>query len=110
MMMIIFRLIQIVALILVLLGVVTSSFHSATRAFPRPALQHQVKTSTTAKRHRPFFSSSSAASSFALAAAAKVTEKEANIGINKVVAALRKDATAKAELGNLEKVKTILFC
>jgi hypothetical protein len=105
MMMIIFRLIHIVALILVLLGVVSSSFLSATRAFPRPAVQHQVKTSTTAKRHRLFFSSSS----FALAAAAKVTEKEASIGINKVVAALRKDATAKAELGNLEKV-TILFC
>jgi hypothetical protein len=44
----------------------------------------------------------------AAAAADKVTEKEVSVGINKVVAALRKDATAKSELGNLEKVTIVL--
>lgn len=40
--------------------------------------------------------------------AAQVSQAEAQSGIDKVVAALRKDGKAKAELGNLEKVTIVL--
>jgi len=39
---------------------------------------------------------------------AQVSQREAQIGIDKVVAALRNDKKAKTELGRLEKVTTIL--
>eukprot|EP00568_Trieres_chinensis_P007789 CAMPEP_0183300160 /NCGR_PEP_ID=MMETSP0160_2-20130417/6677_1 /TAXON_ID=2839 ORGANISM="Odontella Sinensis, Strain Grunow 1884" /NCGR_SAMPLE_ID=MMETSP0160_2 /ASSEMBLY_ACC=CAM_ASM_000250 /LENGTH=120 /DNA_ID=CAMNT_0025462529 /DNA_START=263 /DNA_END=625 /DNA_ORIENTATION=+ len=39
---------------------------------------------------------------------AQVSEKEAQVGIDKVVNALRKDRTAISELGRLEKVTNIL--
>eukprot|EP00978_Attheya_sp_CCMP212_P017636 scaffold47215_cov51-Attheya_sp.AAC.2 len=39
---------------------------------------------------------------------AKVSEKEAKVGIDKVVNALRKDKTANAELGKLVKVTNVL--
>jgi hypothetical protein len=39
---------------------------------------------------------------------AQVSQQEAQKGIDKVVAALRKDAKAKAELGSLEKVTIVL--
>lgn len=37
-----------------------------------------------------------------------VSQQEAQSGIDKVVAALRKDSTARSELGNLEKVTVVL--
>lgn len=40
--------------------------------------------------------------------AAQVSQKEAQGGIDKVVAALRKDRSAKSELGNLTKVNNVL--
>ena len=40
--------------------------------------------------------------------AAQVSQKEAQGGIDKVVAALRKDRSAKSELGNLSKVNNVL--
>ena len=40
--------------------------------------------------------------------AAQVSQKEAQDGIDKVVAALRKDRSAKSELGNLTKVNNVL--
>ena len=39
---------------------------------------------------------------------AQVSQQEAQIGINQVVAALRKDKTAQSELGRLEKVTIVL--
>jgi hypothetical protein len=39
---------------------------------------------------------------------AQVSEKEAKSGIEKVVAALKRDAAAKAELGNIDKVTVVL--
>jgi hypothetical protein len=39
---------------------------------------------------------------------AQVSQQEAQKGIDKVVAALRKDAKAKAELGSMEKVTNVL--
>lgn len=39
---------------------------------------------------------------------ATISEKEAQSAINKVVAALKKDKSAKEELGNLQKVNNIL--
>jgi len=39
---------------------------------------------------------------------AQVSEKDAQNGINKVVAALRKDKAAQTELGKLEKVQNVL--
>ena len=40
--------------------------------------------------------------------AAQVSQKEAQGGIDKVVAALRKDRSAKSELGNLTKINNVL--
>jgi hypothetical protein len=100
----------VVALLLVLVGRVSSSFLPVTTAAPRAVHQHQIETAapTLPARHQPFVSLSSSPSALAAAASDKVTEKEASVGINKVVAALRKDATAKSELGNLEKVTIVL--
>ena len=39
---------------------------------------------------------------------AQVSQQEAQVGINRVVAALRKDKAAQSELGKLEKVTTVL--
>jgi len=39
---------------------------------------------------------------------AQVSQQEAQVGINKVVAALRKDKAAQLELGKLDKVTTVL--
>ena len=50
----------------------------------------------------------SAVATAAAAAAAKVTEAEARKGIDKVVAALRKDKSANEELGRLDRVTQVV--
>ena len=66
---------------------------------PSPDTKHGVSQCTTP---------SSRTTSTSTALAAQVSQQEAQAGIDKVVAALRKDATAKAELGQLEKVTIVL--
>jgi hypothetical protein len=58
--------------------------------------------------YRERLRSPSASLSSSLLRAQQVTQQEAQKGIDKVVAALRKDAKANAELGKLEKVTIVL--